>query len=164
LDDFIERTAALINGFAEVAKEKSITIALRNEYWSLLRGDRIMEFLKKIDPSVRLDIDSAHAAITGIDPREIVKDRIDLAGSVHLTDTAFEDNTEIWKTPNPEFPCNRATQVFKDLGFGKLNLGEFYKTLQSVNYDGWTICSCRQTREPMRALLRSRSYINKHFI
>jgi|KBSSwiStaDraftv2_1062776.scaffolds.fasta_scaffold18290_3 Sugar phosphate isomerases/epimerases len=164
LDEFIERTAALINGFAEVAKENSITLALRNEYWSLLRGDTILEFLKKIDPSVRLDIDSAHAAITGKDPRKMVKDRIDLAGSVHLTDTAFEDNAEIWKTPNPEFPCNKATQVFRDLGFGKINLGEFYKTLQSVNYDGWAICSCRQTREPMRALLRSRSYINNHFI
>jgi inosose dehydratase len=65
--------AALINGFAEVAKENSITLALRNEYWSLLRGDTILEFLKKIDPSVRLDIDSAHAAITGKDPRKWLK-------------------------------------------------------------------------------------------
>ena len=162
-DDFIKRTAELINDFAAIAKENAITLALRNEYWSLLRGDTILEFLKKTDPSVRLDIDAAHAAITGKDPGEMIKDRINLVGSVHLTDTAFEDNAEIWETPNPEFPCNRATQVFRDLGFGKLNLGEFYKTLQSVDYDGWAICSCRQTREPMRALLRSRSYINRYF-
>lgn len=162
-EEFIKRTAELINGFAAIAKEACITLALRNEYWSLLRGDRILKFLKNTDPSVRLDFDTAHAAIAGKDPCEMLKDRINLAGSVHLTDTAFEDDAEIWKTPNPEFPCNRATQVFRDLGFGKLALGEFYKTLQSVNYDGWAICSCRQTREPMRALLRSRSYINTHF-
>jgi inosose dehydratase len=161
--EFIKRTAELVNGFAAVAKEASITLALRNEYWSLLRGDRILEFLKTTDPSVRLDIDTAHAAITGKDTNEILKDRSQLASSVHVTDTAFVDDAEIWKTPNPEFPCNRATQVFRDLGFGNINLGEFYKALLSMNYDGWAICSCRQTREPARALLRSRSYINKHF-
>jgi inosose dehydratase len=163
LHGFIDRTAELIDRFAEIAKENSITLALRNEYWSLLRGDAILEFLRKIDPSVRLDIDAAHAAITGKDPSEMVKDRVDLAGSVHLTDTAFKDDADIWKTPNPEFPCNRATQVFRDLGFGNINLGAFYKTLESVNYKGWAICSCRQTREPMRALLRTRNYINTHF-
>ena len=163
VDEFIKRTKDLINGFAEVAKENNITLALRNEYWSLLRGDAVLEFLKQTDPSVGLDIDAAHAAISGKDPIETVKDRIHLAGSVHLTDTAFEDDAEIWKTPNPEFPSNRATQVFRDLGFGKIALGEFYQALQSQNYEGWAICSCRQTREPARALLRSRSYINQHF-
>lgn len=162
-EDFIKRTAEMINSFAAIAKENSITLALRNEYWSVLRGDAILEFLKRIDSSIRVDIDAAHAAITGKDPVEMVKERVDLAGSVHITDTAFEDDAEIWKTPNPEFPCNKATQVFRDLGFGNLNLGAFYKTLESVNYNGWAICSCRQTREPMRALLRSRSYINTHF-
>lgn len=162
-NEFIKRTAELINGFAAIAKENSITLALRNEYWSLLRGDAILQFLKTIDPSVRLDIDTAHTSITGKNPNEILKERSNVIGSVHLTDTAFEDGAEIWKTPNPEFPCNKATQVFRDLGFGKIDLGDFYKTLQSVNYDGWAICSCRQTREPARALLRSRSYINKHF-
>ncbi len=159
--EFLKRTVQLINDLAKIANENDITLVLRNEYWSFLRGDNIVSFLKDVDDSVRLDMDAAHASISGQNPSETLKNRANLIGSVHLTDTAFVDDAEIWKTALPEYPQHRATQVFRDLGFGNINLAEFYQTLQSVGYNGWTIVSCRQTREPMRALLRSRSCLNQ---
>jgi inosose dehydratase len=158
---FIKRSIELINNFAKVAKENSIKPSLRNEYWSLLRNQNFEEFLTQIDDSVALDLDAANLTIAVQNPSEMVNKFTNRIGSVHLTDTAFVDDAEIWKTPLPEFPQHRATQVFRDLGFGNTNLGEFYQTLQSVNYQGWAIASCRQTREPMRALLRSRHCINQ---
>lgn len=159
--DFMNRTIELINNFAKVAKENSIKMVLRNEYWSLLRNQNFEAFLSQIDDSVTLDLDVANLTIATQNPSEIVGKFVNRIGSVHLTDTAFIDDAEIWKTPLPEFPQHRATQVFRDLGFGNTNLGEFYQTLQSVNYQGWAIASCRQTREPMRALLRSRNCLNQ---
>jgi len=159
--EFIEGTARLVNELAEIAKEHSITLALRNEYWGFLRGDQMLSFLKNIDDSVRLDMDAAHTSIAGQNPVETVRSRAKLIGSVHLTDTAFVDDAEIWKTPLPEYPHHRATQIFRDLGFGNINLKEFYETLQSEDYSGWAIAGCRQTRDPMRALLRSRSCLNQ---
>lgn len=70
------------------------------------------------------------------------------------------DDNETWKTPLPEYPQHRATQVFKDIGLGKVDLSGFCQTLKEINYDGWAIVSNRQTREPMRALLRSRQFLN----
>lgn len=159
--EFLKRTVQLINDLAKIANEKGITLALKNEYWSFLKGDNILPILKDIDSAVRLDIDAAHASIAGQNPSEILKNRANLIGSVHLTDTAFVDDAEVWKTPLPEYPYHRATQVFRDLGFGHVNLTEFYQSLQSIRYEGWAVVSCRQTREPMRALLRSRSCLNQ---
>lgn len=158
---FLKRTTELINALAAIATENNITLALKNEYWSFLRGDNILSILKDIDSAVRLDIDAAHTSIAGQNPSETLKNRANLIGSVHLTDTAFVDDAEVWKTALPEYPQHRATQVFRDLGFGHINLAAFYQTLQSINYDGWAVVSCRQTREPMRALLRSRSCLNQ---
>lgn len=159
-NDFLKRTAEMINALVEIAEKHSVTLVLRNEYWSLLRGDQVLDFLANLDDSVRLDLDPAHLAITGQNPAEQVTNRANLIGTAHLTDTAFVDEDEIWKTPNPEYPETRATQVFRDLGFGNLDLDSFYRALETIGYEGWAICSCRQTRDPMRALLRSRSYLN----
>jgi inosose dehydratase len=162
--DFLSKTAQMINEFAEIAKQGGVKIALRNEYWSLLRGDKILKFMSQLDSSVRMDMDPAHALIAGQDPLRQLKDRADLLGSVHLTDTSFKDNDAIWKTPNPQFPSTGATQVFRDIGFGTIDLKSFYETLEDVGYEGWVICSCRQTRDPMRALLRTRSFINTNLL
>lgn len=157
---FINRTIQLINGFAKVAQESGIKLSLRNEYWSMFRKHDFQAILAQLDDSILLNVDAANLSIAGQEPSEVLKNVGTKVGSVYLTDTAFVDDNETWKTPLPEYPQDRATQVFKDVGFGSVNLKEFYQTLQNINYDGWAIVSNRQTREPMRALLRSRSFLN----
>ncbi len=162
--DFLKRTAEAINQLAEKAKEYNVTLVLKSEYWSLLRGDSITDFLHSVDESVRLDIDPAHIAISGHDPVKALQDRASLIGSIHLTDTAFVDDANVWQMINPEFPQTRATQVFRDLGQGNIDLKAFYNALKSVNYSGWAIVSCRQSRDPMRSILRSRHQLDKFIL
>ncbi|MFN8346990.1 MAG: sugar phosphate isomerase/epimerase [Spirosomataceae bacterium] len=159
--DFMERTLQLINHFAQVAKENGIVLSLRNEYWSLFRNQDFQRMISQLDDSIRLNFDSANLCIANQNPTEVLKNNVGKIGSVYLTDTAFIDDNEIWKTPLPEYPHHRATQVFRDLGLGNVNVNEFYETLRSIGYKGWAIVSCRQTREPMRALLRSRNCLNQ---
>lgn len=159
--DFMNRTIQLINGFAKVAQEKGIKISLRNEYWSVLRSQDYQTFLSQLDDSIHFNIDSANLSIAGQNSTELLKNNASKIGSIYLTDTAFMDDNETWKTPLPEYPQHRATQVFKDVGLGKVDLSGFCQTLKEINYDGWAIVSNRQTREPMRALLRSRKTISE---
>lgn len=158
---FVNRTIQLINGFAKIAQECGIKLSLRNEYWSIFSNHDFQAILAQLDDSILLNVDAANLSIAGQEPSEVLKNLGTKVGSVYLTDTAFVDDNETWKTPLPEYPQHRATQVFKDVGLGNVNLKEFYQTLQNINYDGWAIVSNRQTREPMRALLRSKSFLNK---
>lgn len=159
-EEFTSRTIQMLNDFATIARETGITLALRNEYWSVFRDQDFSQILSQLDDSIKLNFDSANLSIAHQNPSEIVRGNQGNIGSVYLTDTAFTDENAVWKTALPEYPQERATQVFKDVGLGKVNLDEFCQTLRQINYEGWAMVSNRQTREPMRALLRSRSLLN----
>jgi inosose dehydratase len=79
---------------------------------------------------------------------------------VHLTDTKFVDTTETWQSPNPEFPAGQATQVFRDPGTGTVDLPQVISLLDELGYNGPVTCSARQTRDPFRALLRTRALLS----
>jgi len=162
--NFFERTEELFGRLGADAEKHRVTLTLRKEYWSLLRGKRIAAFVQKLSGPFRLDIDTAHLRIAGIDSEKFIRKYPDLIGSVHLTDTSFVDEEEAWKSANPEFPRKNATQVFRDLGQGDVDLKSVYRALQSTGYEGWLVCSCRQTRDPMRALLRTRHHIDNHIL
>jgi inosose dehydratase len=159
--DFLARTAEMINRLGLVAQQNGIQLILRHEYWSLLRGDKMQGFLASLDASVGLDFDAAHITISGDDPAARVRAFDGRIGSAHLTDTAFIDQDGTWKTPLPEFPQDRPTQVFRDPGEGNVDLQGFYSALVDSDFDGWAMMSCRQTRDPMRAILRTRSAFNR---
>ena len=159
-DQFLTRTGDLIRRLSDTASQNGIRLTLRHEYWSMLRGDRMHSFLAQLDDGVKIDVDAAHIAISGEEPATVCAALGDKVGSAHLTDTAFVDDAEIWKTVLPEFPQHRATQVFRDPGQGNVDLGRFYRALTGIGFCGWAVASCRQTRDPMRALLRSRDVID----
>lgn len=81
----------------------------RNEYWSVFRGERILALLDRLPAGVKLDVDTVHLTIAGIDPTAFLIAQHERIGCVHLTDTAFVDDGETWQTPNPAFPEHRAT-------------------------------------------------------
>ncbi|NLM14240.1 MAG: sugar phosphate isomerase/epimerase [Clostridiaceae bacterium] len=159
--DFLKRTADLINRLAEQAADSGVVIAIKREYWSLLRETGFDDFLKHLDPRIRLNIDTAHAQIAGNDPVRQITAAAERIGSIHFTDTAFVDETRVWQGKNPEFPTLAATQIFRDLGQGNVDLAAAYQALQDLDYDGWVICSCRQTRDAMRAMLRTRRVVDR---
>lgn len=161
LEDFTNRTTELLNGLAEKAAASGVTLVLRNEYWSLFRGERILPLIDALPDTVKLDIDTATLTIAGVDPASFIADHAGRIGCVHLTDTQFVDSNATWKTPNPEFPEQRATQVFCDPGTGSVDLAGIISQLDRLGYQGPVVCSARQTRDPFRALLRTRALLSQ---
>lgn len=158
---FAERTIELLGGLAAKAEELGITLVLRNEYWSVFGGERILPLVDALPDTVKLDLDTASLFVAGVSATEFLKAQIGRIGCVHLTDTAFVDTQEVWKTANPEFPSQHATQVFRDPGTGSVDLLQIAALLDTLNYQGPVICSARQTRDPFRALLRTRALLNQ---
>ncbi len=157
---FTERTITLLTGLAAKAEETGVTLVLRHEFWSVFGADRIFPLLDALPASVKLDVDTAHLFVAGISAVDWLKAQIGRIGCVHLTDTDFTDTQEVWKTANPEFPGHRATQVFKDPGTGSVDLRGVVALLDTLDYRGPVTCSARQTRDPFRALLRTRGLLN----
>jgi sugar phosphate isomerase/epimerase len=159
-DLFTERTVALLSGLTAKTEELGVALVLRNEYWSLFGGERVLPLLDALPASVKLDLDTASLTVAGIAPADFLATHADRIGCVHLTDTGFVDEGEVWKSPNPEFPAGRATQVFRDPGTGSVDLAGIVALLGQRGYQGPVTCSARQTRDPFRALLRTRALIN----
>ncbi|WP_299310104.1 sugar phosphate isomerase/epimerase [uncultured Croceicoccus sp.] len=159
MDEFAERTIKMLGTLAEKAGELGVTLVLRNEYWSLFGGERIIPIADALQDSVKLDVDTASLFVAGISPARFIESNITRIGTVHLTDTDFVDKDETWKTPNPEFPSDQATQVYRDPGTGSVDLAGITGLLDRMDYKGPVICSARQTRDPFRALLRTRALL-----
>lgn len=158
---FAERTIDMLAGLAAKAEELGVALVLRNEYWSLFGGERIISLTNALPDTVKLDVDTASLFVAGDSATNFIEAHIRRVGCVHLTDTNFVDTQEIWKTPNPEFPRDHATQVFRDPGTGSVDLVGIAALLEKLNYRGPVTCSARQTRDPFRALLRSRALLNQ---
>jgi inosose dehydratase len=158
---FADRTVELLNGLAAKAEELGVKLVLRNEYWSLFGGERVLPLLARLPESVGLDVDTASLSVARIDPVQFITANIARIGCVHLTDTSFVDSNETWKTPNPEHPQGHATQVFRDPGTGSVDFAAIAATLDKLGYAGPVTCSARQTRDPFRALLRTRALLNQ---
>jgi sugar phosphate isomerase/epimerase len=87
--------------------ELGVTLAIRNEYWSLFGGERILPLLSALPDTVKLDLDTAHLFVAGISATDFLRDHASRIGCVHLTDTSLVDTGEIWKTPIPSSPAGR---------------------------------------------------------
>lgn len=158
---FTQRAIDALRGLAEQAEASGVTLVLRNEYWSLFRGEQILPLLEALPDSVKIDVDAASLTIAGVDPAAFIAAHGDRIGCVHLTDTNFADTDETWKSANPEFPQHRATQVFRDPGTGDVDLPGLIALLDRQGYRGPVVFSARQTRDPFRALLRIRALLNQ---
>ncbi|WP_066696824.1 sugar phosphate isomerase/epimerase family protein [Sphingobium amiense] len=161
MESFTTRTIGLLTELAAIAAERGVELVLRSEYWSLFGGERILPLLDALPPTVKLDVDTANLFVAGIPAEAFIEAHIGRIGCVHLTDTDFTDTQEVWKTPNPEFPRDRATQVFRDPGTGSVDLAGIAALLDRLGYGGAITCSARQTRDPFRALLRTRALLNQ---
>lgn len=160
LDGFTARTVDLLAGLAAKAEARGVSLVLRSEYWSLFGGERLAPLLAALPASVKLDVDTANLFVGGISAADFIAAHSGRVGCVHLTDTDFTDTAEVWKTPNPEHPSSKATQIFRDPGTGSVGLAQIVGQLDSLGYQGPVTVSARQTRDPFRALLRIRALLN----
>ena len=105
-----------------------------------------------------LDVDTAHLSIAGADVREFIRENKRRIGSVTLTDTSFKDQKEAYRQVMPEFPAKAATWVFRDPGFGTVDLKACVEAAGEAGYDGTFHLNCRISAAICRSILRARYY------
>lgn len=159
--EFLAETAGIIDELALTAQKAGVKLCLKNEYWTLLRGEKIVSFLKTLKHPVFLDVDTANLQIAGTDIPAFIRRNKEYIGIVHFTDTAFTDDQEAYRQVMPEYPAKAATKVFRDIGDGQVDLKAVYQTLKDTGYDGQVVFNCRHSYDVSRALLRTRYFINQ---
>lgn len=160
IQKFFSDAASCMNRIGENCKANNINLAIRNEYWTLMRGSGIDEFMNQVDPSlVTYAPDPAHLSIAGADPIAYFQKYAKQAKAVCFTDTKFEDELEVYKTISPEYPQDgRLQRVYYDLGFGNMDFDKIYEILKTTDFDGPVILDSKYSLDIAKGILRMRTF------
>lgn len=158
--EFLQETRKVLEEIAAFAAQNNVSVCLKNEYWGLLRGDRILSFLSDMKQPVKLDLDTAHLAAAGVEVSKFAKKAAAYIGMVHFTDTSFRDEDGTWKTALPEHPAGHAAKVFTDPGEGTVDLKGIRDELTQVGYDGIVVWNPKDSYDISRSILRTRYFID----
>lgn len=158
---FLEKTAEAVENIAGAAEKAGVTLCLKNEYWGLLRGEKVLSFISGLNKKVFLDVDTAHLQIAGVDVCRFIRENKEKIGVVHFTDTSFVDDQKAYLQPLPEHPAKAASKVICDIGEGKVDLVKIQKALMDAAYDGLVVYNCKNSYDVYRSILRTR-YAIKH--
>lgn len=161
-EKFLADAAECMNRIGEACKENKIHFAVRNEYWTLVRGTKIDSFMENLDTSlVSYAADPAHLSIANADYLEYFKKYAKQAKAVCFTDTKFKDELDVYKTISPEFPQDgRRQRVYYDLGYGNMDFTEIYKILRNADFDGPVILDSKYSLDIPKGILRMRTFWN----
>lgn len=162
-DSFLERTAALFSRMQAAAAPRNVRICLRNECWGLLAGEAAIPFLEGLHPEIRLDLDTAHLQISGVESAGFLRSHASRIGIVHLTDTRHRMTPGEEPGWIPEHPRSAATSMFRDVGTGDVDLVDFVDAMKETGFDGDVILDSRHAADVCRALLRMRRFALRHF-
>lgn len=162
IQKFLADAAMCMNRIGEYCKDNNIHMAIRNEYWTLMRGTAIDEFMKNVDANlVSYAPDPAHLYIAGADPVEYFEKYAGQAKAVCFTDTKFVDELGAYKTISPEFPQDgRMQRVYYDLGFGDMDFDRLYEILKKADFDGPVILDSKYSLDIPKGILRMRTFWN----
>jgi sugar phosphate isomerase/epimerase len=159
--DYLSQTAQVLNRIGELAAKNGVKASIKNEYWSLVRGNELNVLLDMLDSeNIQYSPDLAHLFIAKSDPVEMVKKYKNRLNFVRFSDTKFEDIENNYEKTNPEIPIVGAQRVFADLGDGLVDKVGVYKELKDSGYDGWLICESKKALNPYKALLKMRWYVD----
>lgn len=161
---FLDRTAALFNRMQTAAAARGVRLCLKNECWGLLAGEAVIPFLGKLHADVRLDLDTAHLQIAGVDPADFLRSHAGRVGFVHLTDTRHRMNPGEEPGWIPEYPRLAATAMFRDVGTGDVDFESVMEALRETGTDGDVILDSRHATDGCRALLRMRRFAILHAV
>lgn len=160
LDGKFERcTAYILNSFCHTAASYEISVAVRAEFWSLYRGNAIMELLNEV-PGLLICPDFAHMHIAGVSETEALAACAGKLLCPRLTDTSFTDEYNNFERINAEIPVDGPQKVFSDLGDGTVKLSECAQIIKDSGYDGYVVCEQRKTLDVYRGLLKLRWYLD----
>ena len=163
LQNFLKNAAECMNKLGERCKENQIHMAIRNEFWTLLRGAEIHNFMKLVDPElVSYAPDPAHLAIAGENYQDVFAKYAKQAQAICFTDTKFVDENEAYRSISPEFPQEgRMQRVYYDLGYGDIDFEAIYKELKKAAFKGPVILESKYSLDIPKGILRLRTFWNR---
>lgn len=154
----------VVEGLRAEAQRRGLSVFLRNEYFGLTRGERIVGFLDRLGPGVGFSPDLAHLRIAEADTEGLLRRYADRLGSVVFDDTAYKDEVEAYASPMPEYPQTGAHQrVYCEMGQGAVPLPRYHALLAELGYDGWCVLETKDSFEFAVSLLKMANYRRKHF-
>lgn len=162
IQKFLGSAAECMNRIGENCKKNNINLAIRNEYWTLMRGTGIDAFMDNVDASlVSYAPDPAHLRIAGADYVSYYEKYAKQAKAVCFTDTKFVDELDVYKTISPEFPQDgRLQRVYYDLGFGEIDFAKLYAILKEADFDGPVLLDSKYSLDIPKGILRMRTFWN----
>lgn len=162
IEKFLADAAQCMNRIGANCRKNQINLAIRNEYWTLMRGTGIDAFMKIVDKDlVSYAPDPAHLHIAGADPDAYFKKYAGQAKAVCFTDTKFVEESDVYKTISPEFPQDgRLQRVYYDLGFGDMDFEKLYAILKEADFDGPVILDSKYSLDIPKGILRMRTFWN----
>ena len=163
ISKFCCEAAECMNKIGASCKEIGIKAVIRNEFWTLMRGDAVQDFLKLLDAeAVTYAPDPAHLSIAGADYLGIFKEYAGQAEAVCFTDTCFTDEQGAYRTISPEFPQDgKAQRVYWDLGFGSMDFDAIYRILKEAGFDGPVVLDSHYSLDIPKGILRMRTFWNR---
>lgn len=163
IEKFLADAAECMNRIGEQCKKNGINLGVKNEYWTLVRGAAIDEFMKHVDTDlVTYAPDPAHLHIAGEDPVKYFETYAGQAKVVCFTDTKFVDELGVYQTISPEYPQEgRLQRVYYDLGFGDMNFEKIYEILKTADFAGSVILDSKYSLDIAKGILRMRTFWNR---
>lgn len=157
---FTDEARACVSRIGEMSAKKGVRTCLANEFWTLARGDDVDKWLDALDPAlVGYTASTAMLRIAKAEPAAVIGRHMGRLGCVIFTDSDFVDTVDCYASATPEYPQEGPQQrVYKDLGYGSVDLHGVYEVLKTAGYDGLVILEPRYTTNVPRALLRTRAF------
>lgn len=163
VERFLADAAECMNRIGKMCRANGLTLAVRNEYWTLMRGTAIDAFMETVDRDlVTYAPDPAHLRIAGADYRAYFEKYAAQAKAVCFTDTKFVDELGAYKTISPEYPQDGQHQrVYCDLGFGEIDFDGLYAVLRKAGFDGPVLLDSKYSLDIPKGILRMRTFWNR---
>jgi len=160
VQQFGNDAAAFLNKLGAECAKMGIDVVVRNEYWTVMRGSGIDEFLKQVDPScVSYTPDPAHLYIAGSDYISYFEKYAGQMKAACFTDTKFTDEQKAYLTISPEFPqTGDAQRVYWDLGFGDIDFEKLYGIMKKNGFDGPVLLEPKYSLDIPKGILRTRTF------
>ena len=138
LDDDAWR--ALVRGIdrvIELAGERGLTVALHPHVGTVIERPVHIERLLETS-SVSLCLDTGHLVVGGADPVEIARAAGHRVAHVHLKDVSADLADQV---RNGDVGYREAVRraMYRPLGAGDLDIGEFVREVERAGYDGWYV-------------------------
>ena len=152
LEDHFKILAENLEELAEYAAQYQIDVAFHPHLRCRVETSEDTAKLFELTKSTKLCLDTAHLAVAGSDPVQMINDFSDRLIYVHLKD---------WSKGLDFFPWGD----FVEPGQGdvQIDFSAFFSALEAIDYDGWSMIELDRTRwTPLKSAQITSKFLDKY--